>query len=130
MKINSTTSQNGPVLIAVLGLLTIFPPLATDMYLAAMGDMAISMQASHSAAELSLSLFFLGLCFGQLIVGPLIDGFGRKPPLLIGIALFIATSCVLIVTSDIVVFNAVRVFQAIGALCRNGCRARDCERSV
>ncbi|WP_327565793.1 MFS transporter, partial [Sulfitobacter pontiacus] len=73
---------------ATLGLLSLFPPLATDMYLAALGDLATSMDATHTAAELSLSLFFLGLCFGQILIGPLTDTYGRKGPLLIGTVLF------------------------------------------
>ena len=56
-----------------MGLLSLFPPLATDMYLAALGELAASMNATHTAAELSLSIFFLGLCFGQVLIGPLAD---------------------------------------------------------
>ncbi|SOH93230.1 MFS transporter, DHA1 family, bicyclomycin/chloramphenicol resistance protein [Monaibacterium marinum] len=100
---------------AVLGLLSIFPPLATDMYLAGLGDIAQSMGASHSAAELSLSIFFLGLCVGQLIMGPLIDSLGRKGPLLGATALFIVTSFALILVEDIAVFNTLRFLQALGA---------------
>ncbi len=101
--------------VGVLGLLTIFPPLATDMYLAAIGDLAESMQASHAAAELSLSLFFLGLCVGQLVLGPIIDSFGRKKPLMVGVALFIATSIALVLADNIIIFNVLRFFQAVGA---------------
>ncbi|WP_226623378.1 multidrug effflux MFS transporter [Alloyangia pacifica] len=100
---------------AVLGLLSIFPPLATDMYLAAMGDLAEAMHAEPSAAELSLSIFFLGLCVGQLVMGPLIDGYGRKGPLLAGTALFAATSIILPLLDDIALFNGLRFVQAIGA---------------
>ncbi|WP_172330203.1 Bcr/CflA family efflux MFS transporter [Mangrovicoccus sp. HB161399] len=100
---------------AVLALLAVFPPIATDMYLAAMGDLADAFGASRSAAELSLSLFFLGLCVGQLLMGPLIDGFGRKGPLLAGVLLFTATSAGLLLTRDIAVFNTLRFFQAVGA---------------
>ena len=100
---------------AVLGLLSLFPPLATDMYLAGLGDLATSMQTTHTAAEFSLSIFFLGLCFGQLIVGPLTDTYGRKTPLLIGTALFVVTSIALPLVGDIAWFNALRFIQAIGA---------------
>ena len=85
------------------------------MYLSAIGILAEDFQASHAATELSLSLFLLGLCVGQLIVGPLIDGFGRKLPLLLGTLIFTATSAALLVVDDISVFNALRFFQAIGA---------------
>jgi len=103
------------VLIAVLALLSIFPPLATDMYLAAIGVLAQDLGVSHSAAELSLSLFFLGLCVGQLLVGPFVDGFGRKGPLLLGTLLFCVTSALLLVVEDIAIFNGLRFLQAIGA---------------
>jgi len=107
--------KHAAALTAVLGLLSLFPPLATDMYLAAMGDLAEAMNASHAATELSLSLFFLGLCLGQLLIGPLIDGVGRRVPLLAGTALFILTTIGLLLVEDIATFNALRVLQAIGA---------------
>ncbi len=91
----SLSSSRAFAVTATLGLLSLFPPLATDMYLAALGDLATSMNATHTAAELSLSLFFLGLCFGQILIGPLTDTYGRKGPLLIGTVLFTVTSLVL-----------------------------------
>ena len=111
----SLSSSRAFAVTATLGLLSLFPPLATDMYLAALGDLATSMDATHTAAELSLSLFFLGLCFGQIMIGPLTDTYGRKGPLLIGTVLFTVTSVVLPLLSDIAWFNALRFIQAIGA---------------
>ncbi len=99
----------------VLALLSIFPPVATDMYLSAMDDIALAFHASETATELSLSIFFLGLCVGQFIMGPLMDGFGRKPPLLAGAGLFILSSIGLLIVDDIATFNALRFIQAIGA---------------
>ncbi|MAC80354.1 MAG: Bcr/CflA family drug resistance efflux transporter [Rhodobacteraceae bacterium] len=100
---------------AVLALLSVFPPVATDMYLSSMDDLGQALNASSSATELSLSLFFLGLCVGQLIMGPLIDGYGRKGPLLAGVALFTATSLALLFIRDVTLFNTLRFFQAVGA---------------
>ncbi len=99
----------------ILALLSVFPPIATDMYLSAMGHLAEALNTSEAATELSLSLFFLGLCVGQLIMGPLIDGYGRKGPLLAGTALFALTSVALLLTEDVAVFNSLRFLQAIGA---------------
>lgn len=109
------TGLRGALVLSVLALLSIFPPLATDMYLSAMGDLARALNASAAATELSLSLFFLGLCLGQLLIGPLIDAFGRKGPLLAGVALYAATSAGLLLVADVVPFNALRFLQAIGA---------------
>lgn len=109
------TPKHATAITATLGLLSLFPPLATDMYLAALGDLATSMGSSHTAAEFSLSIFFLGLCLGQLLLGPLTDSYGRKMPLLIGTALFTVTSVALPLVNDIAWFNALRFVQAIGA---------------
>ncbi|WP_045391619.1 multidrug effflux MFS transporter [Falsirhodobacter sp. alg1] len=109
------TARKAACLTAVLGLLSIFPPLATDMYLAGLGDIAVSLNASASATELSLSIFFFGLCVGQLLIGPLLDGLGRKGPLLAATALFVVTSLALIVVKDITTFNTLRFLQALGA---------------
>lgn len=103
------------LMICVLALLSIFPPLATDMYLSAMDDLAAALNASASATEMSLSIFFFGLCIGQFVIGPLIDGHGRKGPLLAGTVLFCLTSAALLVVRDVTVFNTLRLFQAIGA---------------
>ncbi|WP_022707577.1 multidrug effflux MFS transporter [Paracoccus zeaxanthinifaciens] len=109
------SSKHAAAITATLGLLSLFPPLATDMYLSAIGDLADSMATDHAGAELSLSIFFLGLCVGQLLIGPLADGFGRRLPLLAGTVLFLATSVLLPMMDDIASFNALRFLQAIGA---------------
>jgi len=110
------TSRPGTArILLVLALLSLFPPISTDMYLSAMGDLGTYLQASPAATEMSLSLFFLGLCAGQLIVGPLIDRYGRKPPLLAGAALYVAASVGLLLVRDVNLFNALRFLQAVGA---------------
>lgn len=111
----TVTPKRAAAITATLGLLSLFPPLATDMYLAALGDLATAMKSTHTAAEFSLSIFFLGLCLGQLLLGPLTDAYGRKRPLLVGTALFTVTSFTLPLVNDIAWFNALRFVQAIGA---------------
>ncbi len=115
MSNSSPAGLRAALVICVLALLAVFPPLATDMYLAAIGDVAEAMNADDASAELSLSVFFLGLCLGQICVGPLVDAFGRKLPLLGGALLFTLTSAGLLMVDDIVVFNGLRFLQAIGA---------------
>lgn len=105
------SKSQSTLIIAVLALLSIFPPLATDMYLPALGAVASDLNTNAASAELSLSIFFLGLAIGQLIMGPLIDGYGRKIPLLLGTLVFVITSIVLIFTHDIHAFNALRFYR-------------------
>ncbi|WP_102223141.1 multidrug effflux MFS transporter [Acidimangrovimonas sediminis] len=109
------TRRHAAAITAILALLSIFPPLATDMYLPAIGTIANALHTSHAATELSLSLFFLGLCVGQVIMGPMIDSFGRKAPLMAGTALYALCSALLPLVRDVVLFDALRFFQAIGA---------------
>lgn len=109
------TTSHHKLMIAVLALLSIFPPLATDMYLPALGAVASDLQASASATELSISMFFLGLGVGQVIFGPMIDAYGRKLPLLLAATLFIISSILILFVNDIVLFNLLRLIQAVGA---------------
>ena len=58
-------------LIALLGALSMFAPLSTDMYLPALPSLAHSLHASASAVQLTLTASMLGLGGGQLLAGPL-----------------------------------------------------------
>lgn len=115
MWIFSSSDRNLLATTSVLGLLSIFPPLATDMYLSALGELAISLNTTHLGAELSLSIFFLGLCLGQLLLGNLSDAFGRKSVLMTGAVVYVLTSAILPLVENIYLFNALRFLQAIGA---------------
>ncbi|MBM7460161.1 multidrug effflux MFS transporter [Rhodococcus coprophilus] len=71
-------------LIAVLALLAAVAPLAIDMYLPALPEMAKEFGTSATAIQLTLTTFLLGMAIGQLVFGPLSDRFGRRPLLLVG----------------------------------------------
>jgi DHA1 family bicyclomycin/chloramphenicol resistance-like MFS transporter len=101
-------------IIAILGMLAAFAPLATDMYLPAFAPMATYFNVSEGGIEVTLSVFFLGMSIGQLAYGPLIDRYGRRAPLLIGIGLYIAATLLCLLTADIGTFIALRFVQAVG----------------
>lgn len=107
--------KHNPMIIVVLSILSIFPPLATDMYLSAFGEIQTYLSAPDGTLELSLSVFFLGLCVGQLLFGPLIDRYGRKKPLLAGAGLFCITTVLLLLTHSASIFIGLRFLQALGA---------------
>src|ERR1700749_657382 len=79
-------------IIVLLGALCVVTPFAVDMYLPAFSPIAKEYKTSTSQISLSLSTYFVGFALGQMIYGPLLDRFGRKRPLYIGLALYILCS--------------------------------------
>src|SRR5437879_10706566 len=90
---NNTTNKNFMVIL-IMGLLTAIGPLSIDMYLPAFPAIAKNLHSTISEVTLSLSSFFIGISAGQLLYGPLLDRFGRKPPLYAGLSLFFLASFV------------------------------------
>ena len=100
--------------IVILGLLTAIGPLSTDMYLPAFPAIANDLNSSIASVSLSLSSFFIGISFGQLLYGPILDRFGRKKPIYVGLTIYIISTawCAFINSVDMLVM--LRLFQAIG----------------
>lgn len=88
--------------------------LATDMYLPAFGVMQQDLQISAGAISASLSIFLAGFAFAQLLWGPLSDNLGRKPVLLIGLALFALGCLGMLWVQNAVQLWSLRFIQAIG----------------
>jgi DHA1 family bicyclomycin/chloramphenicol resistance-like MFS transporter len=116
-------------LIALFGLLTVFTPIAIDMYLPALPTIAGEFAASIGAIEHSLAAYFLGITVGQAIVGPLSDRFGRKRPLFAGLALYILGSVACAISQDPLALDAARFAQALGG-CGGTVLARACVRDL
>ena len=100
---------------AMLALLSAFPPLSIDLYLPALPNLMHVMQTSQSLINLSLSLFLIFFAIGILIWGPLSEKYGRKPILLIGLGLYVFGSigCALSVNVGQLILG--RVVQAFGS---------------
>ena len=93
----------GPLALpALLALLGAVGPVSTDMYLPAFPAMREALGADPSAAPLTLAAWFVGLAIGQLVLGPLSDRTGRRPPLMLGAVVYVAGSlgCALATTMD------------------------------
>lgn len=100
--------------ILTLGLLSAIGPFSIDMYLPSFKDIAVSMDTSVSQVTLSLSSYFIGVSLGQLIYGPLLDRYGRKIPLYIGMILYLVTSIYCSFIVDVESLIVARFFQALG----------------
>ena len=88
--------------------------LATDMYLPAFGMMQHDLQISPGAISASLSIFLAGFAFAQLLWGPLSDRLGRKPVLLIGLALFGLGCLGMLWATNALQLWTLRFIQAVG----------------
>lgn len=110
-----TKLKNKGIIIFVLGLLSAVGPFSIDMYLPGFREIADEFNTSVSHVGLSLSSFFIGISLGQLIYGPLLDRFGRKPLIYIGLTIYIITSilCAFVIDADQLII--MRFFQAIGS---------------
>ncbi|HYG39773.1 MAG TPA: multidrug effflux MFS transporter [Cytophagales bacterium] len=102
------------VLILVLGALTTISPFSIDMYLPGFPAIAKDLNTSIADIQLSLTSYLIGVSLGQMIYGPLLDRFGRKVPLYIGLLIYIFTSLGCAVTNSSDALIIMRFLQAIG----------------
>ncbi|WP_344868866.1 multidrug effflux MFS transporter [Amycolatopsis ultiminotia] len=102
-------------MLLILGGLSAFGPLSIDMYLPALPRMGADLHASDTTVQLTLTAFVVGLAVGQIVAGPLSDALGRRRPLLVGLALYVAGSVVAAVSPGIDLLIAARALQALGA---------------
>ncbi|QGM80882.1 Bcr/CflA family multidrug efflux MFS transporter [Otariodibacter oris] len=114
--------------IIIIGLLSMLPPLAIDMYLPSFLEIAKTLQVSQENIQITLAIFTLGFSLGQLFWGPMADSFGRKPIIIIGLLGSSAMAFALTQTTDLITFYIFRLVQGsfaaaptvvVGALVRD-----------
>ncbi len=103
-----------PVLILILGLLSAIGPFSIDMYLPGFPTIAADLDTTIDDVSYSLSSFFIGICIGQLICGPLLDRFGRKGPLYAGLVIYILASLGCAFSDSVELLIGFRFLQALG----------------
>jgi DHA1 family bicyclomycin/chloramphenicol resistance-like MFS transporter len=101
-------------LILILGLLSAIGPFSIDMYLPAFPDIAKGLHTTVSQVMLSLSSFFIGISVGQFIYGPLLERFGRKKPLYVGLTIYLLASLGCALAASVQALIALRLLQALG----------------
>ncbi|MHA8072113.1 multidrug effflux MFS transporter [Aquirufa ecclesiirivi] len=106
--------SNRTKIILILGILSAIGPLSIDMYLPAFKNMAEALHCSQEQMGYTLSSFFFGICLGQLVNGPLLDHFGRKNVLYVGLSVYVISSFGSAFSTTVEQLIVWRFFQAIG----------------
>ncbi len=97
--------------VLLLGMMCALPAISNDIYLPSLPDVARDLGTSATAAQLTMTAMMLGGAVGQLVIGPLSDRFGRRLPVLVGVALHVVTSVLCAAVTGVEMLIALRVLQ-------------------
>ncbi|HEY0295023.1 MAG TPA: multidrug effflux MFS transporter [Bordetella sp.] len=97
-----------------MGVLTAIAPISIDMYLPAFPAIAAGLGVPRGEVERTLAVYLGGLALAQLVYGPLADRFGRKLPVLCGLALYCVAVLGCALAPNIQILMLCRLLQALG----------------
>ncbi|MEH6406434.1 MAG: multidrug effflux MFS transporter [Leeuwenhoekiella sp.] len=109
------TTKSKNVIVLVLGTLIAIGPFSIDMYLPGFASVAEEFDVDISRVGLTLTSYFVGIALGQLAYGPLMDRFGRRKPLIVGLSLYIIAALIAAFSWNLNVLIITRFFMALGA---------------
>ena len=95
-------------------LLSVIGLFASEMYVPALGTIQSYFHSDAAKVGLSISIYMTGFAVAQLFYGALSDQIGRKPPLLVGLVVFLAGTLGCVFATTIEAFLAFRLVQALG----------------
>jgi len=102
------------LILLVLGALAAIGPFSTDMYLPGFQEIARSLQTDIAHVGFSLASYFIGISMGQLAYGPLLDRYGRKKPIILGLFLYLFAALGCALSPSIHYLIALRFLLAVG----------------
>ena len=111
---NNRSKRQTFLLILILGALETITPISIDMYLPAFPKIVSDFHTDINRVALSVSTYFLGFAIGEIVYGPLLDRFGRKRPVYIGLSLYVIASIICCASNSIDSFLIMRFAQALG----------------
>jgi DHA1 family bicyclomycin/chloramphenicol resistance-like MFS transporter len=99
--------------VVILGAVVAIGPLSIDTYLPAFPEIGRALGAGASAVQLTLTAGVAGLALGQLVAGPLSDRFGRRRPLVGGLAIYAVASLLCAFAPSVEALIALRFVQGL-----------------
>ena len=89
-------------------------PISLYMLVPALPLLAASFASDISIAQMTVSLYMVGIACSQILMGPLSDRFGRRPVLLAGLGLMVVASAACVFAESLPQLIVARFFQAFG----------------
>ncbi|WP_395463648.1 multidrug effflux MFS transporter [Wolbachia endosymbiont of Cantharis cryptica] len=89
--------------------------MATDLYSVALPSIANHFKVEGNVVQLTISLNLVGFAISGLIYGPLSDHYGRRPIMIVGMAIFTFASIICCIADDITLLILIRFIQGMGA---------------
>ncbi|WP_250443973.1 multidrug effflux MFS transporter [Actinotalea sp. C106] len=90
-------------------------PLTIDLYLAAFPDITAELQTTSAQVQLTITATLAGLALGQLLIGSLSDTYGRKPPLVVALAVYVLVSLAIMAAPSVEVLAVLRFVQGLSS---------------
>lgn len=101
--------------IALMAFLMSNVALSIDAILPALTDIGVTLMVTDSTSlQLIISMIFIGLGIGEIILGTLSDSLGRRPVVYFGVGLFIIASVICLFSYNLEMMLSARVLQGIG----------------
>jgi DHA1 family bicyclomycin/chloramphenicol resistance-like MFS transporter len=99
------------LLVAMIGL----GPFTMQVLVPSLPAMGQDLGVSTAVVQLTVTFYLMAVACGQLVYGPLSDRFGRRPLLMMGLALYAVASLLGAVADGIGMLVVARILQAAGA---------------
>lgn len=107
------SKKQSPIFVIILGALTAIGALSIDMFLPGLPEIKNDFHTTTFNAQLTLSLFMIGLALGNLFAGPISDATGRKKPLWISMFIYTLASLGIVFVTNIEIMIALRFIQGV-----------------
>ncbi len=115
-----TVSPPEPIMserrVSMIGaMLVVIGPITMALYTPAMTEIVHAFGTTESVVKMTLTLYFAGFAFGQLLAGPVSDALGRRPVMLGFVSIYLAASMLALLTPSVGILLAARFLQGFGA---------------
>jgi MFS transporter, DHA1 family, multidrug resistance protein len=111
---DNTDDATSRITLLLLVAMTGVAPISLYMLVPALPELATTFGRDISIAQMTVSLYMVGIACSQIIMGPLSDRFGRRPVLLAGLGLMVVASAGCMFAETLPQLIAARFLQALG----------------